>query len=62
MARPSTLVFAREPARPTQLGMRVYWLVVTALSLTLLGMTVHVATPRDAADLVQASATLAPAK
>ena len=58
MARPSMLVFDREPARPAQLGMRVYWLVVTALSLTLLGMTVHVATPRDAADLVEAAAAL----
>ena len=37
------------------LGMRIYWLVVTVLSLTLLGMTVHVATPRDAADLVEAN-------
>jgi hypothetical protein len=42
--------------------MRVYWLVVTALSLTLLGMTVHVATPRDAGDIVEASATIAPAE
>jgi hypothetical protein len=42
--------------------MRVYWLVVTALSLTLLGLTVHVATPRDAADLVEAAATVAPVK
>lgn len=62
MARPSTLVFAREQARPAQLGMRVYWLVVTVVSLTLLGMTVHVATPRDAADLVEASATIAPSR
>ena len=58
MARPSMFVFEREPPRPAPLGMRVYWLVVTALSLTLLGMTVHVATPRDAADLVEAAATL----
>ena len=35
VARTSTLVLDREPARPTPLGMRVYWLVVTALSLTL---------------------------
>ena len=62
MASPSTLVVASEPARPAQLGMRVYWLVVTALSLTLLGLTVHVATPRDAADLVEAAATVAPTK
>ena len=62
MASPSMLVVAREPARPAQLGMRVYWLVVTALSLTLLGLTVHVATPRDAADLVEAAATVAPAR
>ena len=57
MARPTTLVFSGEQARPAQMGMRVYWLVVTALSLTLLGMTVHVATPRDAADLVETVAT-----
>ena len=34
-------------------GMRIYWAVVTVLSLALLGMTVHVATPRDAGDLIQ---------
>ncbi|HXW10039.1 MAG TPA: hypothetical protein VD737_05445 [Steroidobacteraceae bacterium] len=62
MARPTTLVFAREQARPAQMGMRVYWLVVTALSLTLLGMTVHVATPRDAAELAEAAATVAPVR
>jgi metal-dependent amidase/aminoacylase/carboxypeptidase family protein len=55
MARPSTLVPDRMPAQTMQLGMRVYWLVVTALSLTLLGMAVHVATPRDAADIVEAA-------
>jgi hypothetical protein len=39
------------------LGMRLYWVVVTVLSLTLLGMTVHVATPRDAAERVEVSST-----
>lgn len=39
------------------LGMRVYWVVVTVLALGLLGMTVHVATPRDAAQMVEASVT-----
>lgn len=40
---------------PQGIGMRIYWLVVTVLSLTLLGMTVHVATPPDAAELVEVS-------
>lgn len=38
------------------LGMAVYWAVVTVLALALLGMTVNVATPRDARDLVEAHA------
>lgn len=40
---------------PQGVGMRIYWLVVTVLSLTLLGITVHVATPPDAAELVESS-------
>jgi hypothetical protein len=40
---------------PQSVGMRIYWLVVTVLSLTLLGMTVHVAAPPDAAELVEVS-------
>jgi D-arabinose 5-phosphate isomerase GutQ len=36
-------------------GMRVYWAVVIVASLALLGMTVHVATPRDAAEMAEAS-------
>jgi hypothetical protein len=58
MAQQTTFVYEREPVRtPQSVGMRVYWLVVTTLSLMLLGMTVHVATPRDAADLVETAAT-----
>lgn len=52
------LDFDPAPAhKATQsLGMRVYWAVVAVISLALLGMTVHVATPRDAAELVEAQA------
>jgi hypothetical protein len=52
------LEFDPAPAhKATQsLGMRVYWTVVALISLALLGMTVHVATPPDAAELVEAQA------
>ena len=45
-------------ARPVSqsVGMRVYWALIATLSLALLGLTVHVATPPDAAELVEAQA------
>jgi hypothetical protein len=59
MAQQTTFGYEHEPVRtPQSVGMRVYWLVVTTLSLMLLGMTVHVATPRDAADIVETAATI----
>lgn len=36
------------------LAMRLYWVLIATLSLGLLGLTVHVATPPDAAELVEA--------
>jgi hypothetical protein len=40
---------------PLGLGMRLYWAVVTVIALALLGATVNMAAPRDAADIVEAS-------
>ena len=41
----------RHNARRVDIGMRLYWVLVTIVSLTLLGATIDVATPRDAADI-----------
>ena len=38
------------------LAMRLYWVLVASLSLGLLGLTVHVATPPDAGELIEAQA------
>jgi hypothetical protein len=41
----------------SDLGMQLYWVVVTIISVTLLAATIDVATPRDAAELAAAQAT-----
>jgi hypothetical protein len=43
----------RRSTRRVDFGMRLYWVLVTVVSLTLLGATIQVATPRDAADIAQ---------
>jgi hypothetical protein len=44
--------------RHSDLGMQLYWVIVTIISVTLLAATINVATPRDAAELAAAQTTV----
>jgi hypothetical protein len=55
MTRNRWAKFWGKPSRRyADLGMHVYWLVVTIISVAMLSATVNIATPRDAADLAAA--------
>jgi hypothetical protein len=55
MTRNRWAKFWGKPSRRySDLGMHVYWLVVTIISVAMLSATVNIATPRDAADLAAA--------
>ncbi len=47
----------RPASAPRELGMKVYWVVVTLISVALLGAAIGVATPRDAAETLEAQAS-----
>jgi len=48
----------RNPTRRyADLGMHLYWAIVTVVSLAMLSVTVNLAAPRDAAELAATHAT-----
>jgi hypothetical protein len=48
----------RNPSRSyADLGMHVYWVVVTIISVAMLSATVNLAAPRDAAELAATQPT-----